>query len=76
MTITEELRKRIAPHLPDSFRGIIAKQTGYSESMVSKVLNEEQPNVKIAAALIELAKKTKEEKEKELERLRRLADQL
>ncbi len=76
MTITEELRKRIAPHLPDSFRGIIAKQTGYSESMVSKVLNEGQYNVKIAAALIELAKKTKEEKEKEQERLQRLADQL
>lgn len=76
MTITEELRKRIAPHLPDSFRGIIALQTGYSESMVSKVLNEGQPNAKIAAALIELAKKTKEEKEREQERLNRLADQL
>ncbi|MBI3232020.1 MAG: hypothetical protein HYZ51_03005 [Candidatus Doudnabacteria bacterium] len=76
MTITEELRNRIAPHLPDSFRGIIAKQTGYSESMVSKVLNEGQPNVKIAAALIELARKTKEENEKEQERLKRLADQL
>jgi hypothetical protein len=76
MTITEELRKRIAPHLPDGFRGIIAQQTGYSESMVSKVLNEGRPNVKIAAALLELAKQTKEENEKELERLKRLADQL
>ena len=61
MTITEELRKRIAPHLPDGFRGIIAQQTGYSESMVSKVLNEGRPNVK---------------NEKELERLTRLADHL
>ncbi len=76
MTITDDLRKRITPHLPDSFRGIIAKQTGYSESMVSKVLNEGQPNVKIVAALIELAKKSKEENEKEQERLNRLADQL
>ncbi len=76
MTITEDLRKRITPHLPDSFRGIIAKQTGYSESMVSKVLNEGQPNVKIAAALIELAKKTKEENEKEQQRLKAIADQL
>lgn len=76
MTITDDLRKRITPHLPDSFRGIIAKQTGYSESMVSKVLNEGQYNVKIAAALIELAKKNKEEKEREQERLKRLADLL
>jgi hypothetical protein len=76
MTISEEQRKRISMHLPDTFRAIIAEKTGYSQSMVSKVLHNGQPNAVVAEALIELAMKTKLEKEKEHKRLSRLAEQL
>lgn len=69
MIITEKLRTKILLHLPDDYQKRGHEATGFSRSMIYKVLHEEHENDVIARWLLDTAvefKKAKEETTKEL----------
>ena len=74
MTITDQIRAKISSSMPAGYRRTVALQTGYSQSMVSKVWREGQPNAKIVKAILALAAKTRTERANEQKEILRLAD--
>jgi hypothetical protein len=76
MIITEELRNKILLHLPDDYQKQGSEATGYSKSMVYKVLHEGHSNDAIAEWLTHTALKAKREKEKNQNKLAQIAKQL
>jgi len=76
MIITEELRNKIVLHLPSDYQKQGEDATGYSRSMIYKVLHEGHSNKKIAKWLIHTALKIKAQKEKETKELSAIAKQL
>lgn len=76
MIITEKLRAKILLHLPSDYQKQGAEVTGYSRSMIYKVLHEGYENDKIATWLLSISKHTKEAREKTDHELSKLAQQL
>jgi hypothetical protein len=76
MIITDELRAKILLHLPNDYQSQGSKETGYSRSMIYKVLHEKQDNHIIAKWLINKAKELKLAKEKADHKLSKIALQL
>ena len=72
ITITEKNRNNLAVFMPAKFRATIARQTRYSESMVSKVWRQGAANPKIVKAIFRLAAKTKAEREKENQKIKQI----
>jgi hypothetical protein len=66
MIIDEELRNKLVEHLPNDYAKRGEESTGYSRSMIYKVLHEEHDNSTIADWLILTAMKEKKAKEKKL----------
>jgi hypothetical protein len=76
MIITEELRAKILLHLPADYQKQGADATGFSRSMIYKVLHEEQENDTIAEWLIDTAQNIKKQKDKTHKKLSGIAEQL
>lgn len=76
MIITEELRAKLLPHLPDDYQKQGSEATGFSRSMIYKVLHEEQENEKIYDWLIHTALKTKRMKELKEKKRMKITEQL
>ncbi|HEY3406458.1 MAG TPA: hypothetical protein VGK59_23885 [Ohtaekwangia sp.] len=65
--------------MPKGYAALLAKQCDCHENTVYNVLHKSSENETVSAALIELARKTKEEKkrkDKEHKRLEKIAQQL
>ena len=76
MIITEKLRNKILLHLPEDYQKRGNEATGYSRSMIYKVLHEGQENDIIANWLFNTALKIKKEKEQADKTLSAIAKQL
>lgn len=76
MIITEELRNKILLHLPDDYQKQGNEATGYSKSMIYKVLYEGHENDIIANWLFNTALKIKKEKKEAEKSLSAIAKQL
>jgi hypothetical protein len=76
MIITEKVRNKILLHLPKDYQKQGEEETGFSRSMIYKVLHEEQENDTIALWLISKAKVEKELKEQTAHKLSKIAEQL
>jgi hypothetical protein len=59
MIIDNELRAKIAPFLPADYVKQCAEATGFSKSMVHKVMHDGQENIDIAEWLINTAAQMK-----------------
>lgn len=76
MIITEKLRAKILLHLPKDYQKQGEEETGFSRSMIYKVLHEGQDNDMIAEWLINKAHHIKLKKKKRSHKLSRIASQL
>jgi hypothetical protein len=76
MIITEELRAKILLHLPKDYQKRGQEATGFSRSMIYKVLHEGQQNDLIAEWLMSTARKIKTERQKSNHKLSKIAQQL
>ena len=76
MIIDEELRAKVEPYLPKDYQKKGADQTGFSRSMIYKVLHEGQDNVTVSDWLIHTALKNKRVKERAEKKLSLIAKQL
>lgn len=72
MIIDNELREKLAAHLPDDYLKQGSEETGYSRSMIYKVMHEGHKNKTIADWLIETALKVKNEKNALLQKAKQL----
>lgn len=76
MIITEELRAKILLHLPADYLKKGKEETGYSKSMIYKVLHEGHENDTISQWLVATAKTGKVNKEKSHKSIYKIASQL
>lgn len=76
MIITEELRNKILLHLPSDYQKQGEDATGYSRSMIYKVLHEGHGNEVIAKWLVHAAVENKKKKEKSQKELSSISKQL
>ncbi len=76
MIIDKELRAKLVKHLPDDYQKQGSKATGFSRSMIYKVLHEQVQNQVVLDWLIHAALANKERKAELIRRQAKLAKQL
>lgn len=76
MIITEKVRNKILLHLPDDYQKQGNEATGFSRSMIYKVLYEGHENDTIANWLLRTALEIKKQKEESDKHLSAIAKQL
>lgn len=76
MIIDQELRKKLIEHLPDDYQKQGNEATGFSRSMIYKVLHEGAENDTIYDWLVSTALKAKKKKDQETARRAAIAKQL
>ncbi len=76
MIIDSELRKKLTRHLPSDYQKQGAKATGFSRSMIYKVLSGLVEQDEIAEWLIHKALQIKNDKDKKRSKLSEIAKEL